>query len=51
MSKHEFDLEKRTLEFAKSVIRLCKKLPHNTINQELIGQLVRASGSVGANYR
>ena len=51
MSRHEFDLEERTLEFAKSVIRLCKKLPHGTINQELIGQLIRASGSIGANYR
>ena len=27
MSKHEFDLEERTLEFAKSVIRLCKNYP------------------------
>ncbi|MEK7309780.1 MAG: four helix bundle protein [Planctomycetota bacterium] len=46
-----FDLEQRTLEFAKKVIRLCKKLPNNKINSELISQLVRASGSVGANYR
>jgi four helix bundle protein len=33
------------------VIRLCKKLPRNSINNELAGQLVRASGSIGANYR
>jgi four helix bundle protein len=46
-----FDLEKRTLEFAKKVIRLCKKFPKNKINNELISQLVRAGGSVGANYR
>jgi four helix bundle protein len=51
MTKHEFDLEERTLEFAKNVVRLCKQLPKNVINQEFIGQLIRASGSVGANYR
>ncbi len=48
---HRFDLEERTLEFAKNVIRLCKKLPHNSINHEIVGQLIRSSGSVGANYR
>ncbi len=46
-----YDLEKRTLEFAKGIIRLCKKLPKDIINIKLIGQLVNASGSVGANYR
>lgn len=51
ITKHSFDLEKRTLEFAKNVIRLCKKLPKNVINNELIGQLVDSSGSIGANYR
>ena len=51
ITKHSFDLEERTLEFAKRTIRLCKKLPQNSINRELIGQLIRASGSVGANYR
>jgi len=49
--KHCFDLEKRTLEFAKNVIRLCKQLPQNVINNELIGQLIDSSGSIGANYR
>jgi four helix bundle protein len=51
ITRHSFDLEKRTSEFAKNVIRLCKQLPQNVINRELIGQLVDASGSVGANYR
>lgn len=51
ITKHNFDLEERTLEFAKKVIRLCKELPQNVINRELISQLIRASGSVGANYR
>lgn len=51
ITKHSFDLEKRTLEFAKNVIKLCKLLPQNVINKELIAQLVDASGSIGANYR
>jgi four helix bundle protein len=49
--KHVFDLEKRTLEFARAVIILCKKLPHGVINKELVSQLIRSSSSVGANYR
>jgi four helix bundle protein len=51
ITKQGFDLEERTLEFAKLVIRVCKQLPQNVINKELIAQLIRASGSVGANYR
>ncbi|MFZ6015756.1 MAG: four helix bundle protein [Patescibacteria group bacterium] len=47
----KFDLEERTLEFAKRIIRLCKKLPRNTINQQLVKQIVRSSSSIGANYR
>ena len=46
-----FDLEERTTKFAKAVIRLCKSLPRNPINDRLVGQVVGASGSVGANYR
>ena len=45
------DLEKRTLEFVKEVIKLCKKLPKTTITIEQIRQVIRSSGSVGANYR
>ena len=47
----KFDLEERTTKFAKAVIRLCKDLPNTSINNRLIGQVVGASGSVGANYR
>jgi four helix bundle protein len=47
----EFDLERRTTEFAKAVIEACKTLPANPINNRLISQVVGASGSVGANYR
>lgn len=52
ITKRGFDLEERTLRFAKTVIWLSRQLlQRNTINRELISQLVRASGSVGANYR
>lgn len=50
-SDKPFDLEKRTLDFAKDVINFCGRLQKDVINIKLIGQLVRASGSVGANYR
>lgn len=50
-SNHIFDLEDRTLIFAKRVIRLCKELPPSIVNSKLIDQLTRSSGSVGANYR
>lgn len=45
-----YNLEERTLEFAKENIRLCKKLPKDTVNLKLISQLIDASSSVGANY-
>lgn len=45
------DLEQRTTDFAKRVIRLCKAVPAGTINTPLISQLIRSCGSVGANYR
>lgn len=47
----KFDLEDRTLKFAKNCIDLCKSLAGNVINTTLVSQLVRSSGSVGANYR
>jgi four helix bundle protein len=44
-------LKKRTKEFAKRMINLCRQLP-NTQEARLIGnQLFRAGTSVGANYR
>lgn len=48
---HNFDLERRTTEFAKRVVRLCKALPRNPINDRFIGQVAGSSGSMGANYR
>ena len=44
------DLEERTARFGEAVIRSCKKVPRNSINDRLTGQLTGASTSVGANY-
>jgi four helix bundle protein len=45
-----FDLEDRTFNFAKNVIDLINKLPKTLANIEISKQVIRSSGSVGANY-
>ena len=45
-----YDLEERTFQFAKRVRAFVKTLPRTVCNQEDVRQVVRASGSVGANY-
>ena len=45
-----YDLEDRTLEFAKKVRAFVKKLNRTIANIEDGKQLVKASGSTGANY-
>ena len=49
-NKKQYDLEERTFEFAKDCRTLVKKLAKTIGNIEDGKQLVRASGSVGANY-
>jgi four helix bundle protein len=46
-----YDLEERTFQFAKMVRNFVKMLPKTIANIEDSKQLIRASGSVGANYR
>src|SRR3989344_4746641 len=46
----QYDLEERTFEFAKRTREFVKKLPKTTGNFEDGKQLIRSSGSVGANY-
>ena len=46
----QYDLEDRTLEFAKRVRAFVKRLPKTPANIEDGRQLIKASGSVGANY-
>ncbi len=45
-----YDLRERTLRFAKKVRNYVKHLPKNLGNIEDAKQLIKASGSVGANY-
>ena len=46
-----YDLEERTFVFAKAVRIFAKTLPRTIANIEDVKQLIRSSGSVGANYR
>ncbi|MBN1843202.1 MAG: four helix bundle protein [Deltaproteobacteria bacterium] len=50
-SKPTYDLEERTFQFAKAVRLFVKALPKTIANIEDGKQVVKASGSVGANYR
>jgi len=49
--KRIYDLEERTFQFAKNVRLFVKTLPKTIANIEDGKQLIKASGSVGANYR
>ncbi|MEB2309912.1 MAG: four helix bundle protein [Candidatus Brocadiaceae bacterium] len=46
----QYDLEERTFQFAKNIALYAKQLPKNISNLEYGKQVIRASGSVGANY-
>lgn len=46
----KYDLEDRTFRFGKDVRAFIKWLPRTLINIEDAKQLVRSSGSIGANY-
>ncbi|KAA3617683.1 MAG: four helix bundle protein [Calditrichaeota bacterium] len=46
-----YDLEERTFIFAKEVRLFVKQLPRSLANTEDSRQVIRSSGSVGANYR
>jgi four helix bundle protein len=46
----KYDLEERTYQFAPNVRAFVKRLPRTVCNFEDVKQLVRSSGSVGANY-
>ena len=45
-----YDLGERTFQFAEDVRKLVRRLPRTICNVEDVKQLIRASGSVGANY-
>ncbi len=46
----QYDLEDRTLKFAREVRAFVKKLRKTIENIEDSKQVVKSSGSVGANY-
>jgi four helix bundle protein len=48
--KRVYDLEERTARFGESVIDFAKTIPPSAVTYRIIGQLVGAASSVGANY-
>jgi four helix bundle protein len=48
---NEAQMKKRTKEFAKNIIVLCRNLPTNREGRLIGNQLFRAGTSVAANYR
>lgn len=46
----QYDLEDRTLTFARNVRDFVRKIPKTLANIEDAKQVLRSSGSVGANY-
>ena len=49
-NQKQYDLEDRTLSFAQKTRAFVKKLHRNPANIEDGKQVIRSSGSVGANY-
>ena len=45
------ELQDRTKKFHVDVIKLCSDFPRNAAGFETAKQVIRAAGSVGANYR
>src|SRR2546423_2418493 len=48
--KPVYDLEERTACFGEAVIDFAKTIPQSPVTNRIIGQLVGAATSVGANY-
>jgi four helix bundle protein len=46
----KYDLEERTAVFGEAIIEFGKSMTKNIITNPIIGQLIRAGTSVGANY-
>ena len=49
MTKERYDIYKRTFDFAVDTAKLIKNLNKNMITVEYAKQLIRSSGSIGAN--
>ena len=48
---NEEQMKKRTKDFAKEIIELCRKLPKNREGNLIGNQIFRSGTSVAANYR
>ena len=48
---NEAEMKKRTKNFAKEIIKLCRKLPYNREGRLIGNQIFRSGTSVAANYR
>jgi four helix bundle protein len=48
--KRVYDLEERTARFGEAIIDFAKAIPQSAVTYRIIGQLVGAATSVGANY-
>jgi len=49
-SAKRYDLEDRTHQFARDIREFVSRIPSSIANREDAKQMVRSSGSVGANY-
>ncbi len=45
-----YDLVERTLKFSQNIRSFAKRVKISIVNRSDIGQVIRSSGSVGANY-
>jgi four helix bundle protein len=48
---NEAQMKERTKEFAKEIIRLCRKLPNDREGRLIGNQIFRSGTSIAANYR
>ena len=51
INSKRYDLEERTLNYSKRIIKMCQTLPKNIINFKLVDQIIRSGTSLVANYR
>ena len=45
-----YDLEERSVAFSETLIKLCRGIKNEIINENIVKQLLRSGTSVGANY-
>ena len=48
--KRVYDLEERTARFGEAIIDFARTIPQTPVTNRIIGQLIGAATSVGANY-